>query len=136
MAPFSGGRITGESPPARLLHAGGRVGSVDAPPWSRAFGITSLTDMAGSIYRERSLRDPQHDGQRGGVAALQVSADWGGETCHCGGFSGLPRACWPASAYLRMANTRSHPFPSGLSDPDAGEVRAAAAELVARPLHH
>src|ERR1017187_1706907 len=26
--PFSGGRITGESPPARLLHAGGRVGSV------------------------------------------------------------------------------------------------------------
>src|ERR1017187_9163627 len=28
MAPFSGGRITGESPPARLLHAGGRVGSV------------------------------------------------------------------------------------------------------------
>src|ERR1039458_6496048 len=27
--------------------------------------------MAGSIYRERSLRDPQHDGQRGGVAALQ-----------------------------------------------------------------
>src|ERR1017187_7911206 len=71
MAPFSGGRITGESPPARLLHAGGRVGSVDAPPWSRAFGITSLTDMAVSIYRERSLRDPQHDGQRGGVAALQ-----------------------------------------------------------------
>src|ERR1017187_2053781 len=30
MAPFSGGRITGESPPARLLHAGGRVGSVRA----------------------------------------------------------------------------------------------------------
>src|ERR1022692_2335199 len=46
MPPFSGGRITGESPPARRLHAGGRVGSVKGSPvavvsygfWRRRLG--------------------------------------------------------------------------------------------------
>src|ERR1017187_1818534 len=38
MAPFSGGRITGESPPARLLHAGGRVGSVGVGMFWAIFG--------------------------------------------------------------------------------------------------
>jgi hypothetical protein len=67
--PFSGGRITGESPPARLLHAGGRWTAPincnipetdheeawlfnDAPRWLRIIGIEHVPDLIEELVGE------------------------------------------------------------------------------------
>src|ERR1035438_5420080 len=54
--PFSGGRITGESPPARLLHARGRVGSVAYNP-----SVNSRTACSRLTLQTRDLDAQNRD---------------------------------------------------------------------------